>query len=113
MLEAALNIVLPSNGASWLKLRSDDFSELAEHYVERKDTSVVTPASHDGVPVISSTLMDIIKAMLASDPLARLSLDEMREMEVMRGLEALEARPALVEADQAEESAWIGVLEKK
>lgn len=75
LLEAALNVVLPSNGDGWVKLRSDDFSDLDEHYTMREPA---IQGSFFGLPIISIDLLDTIKGMMRCDPKKRLSLDQVR-----------------------------------
>ncbi|KAL7422403.1 mitosis inhibitor protein kinase swe1 [Cryptotrichosporon argae] len=104
VLEAALNVVLPPNGDGWVKLRNDDFSDLAMHYVVR-DTrakaaaAAATPATAvpatdtnavadtDVLPVVSDELMALIRDMMRSDPEARATLEEVRERAVVRRVE--------------------------
>lgn len=84
ILESALNIVLPSNGDSWLKLRSDDFSELAEHYEERKGEK---GEWKEGIPIISGEMMGMIKRMLAKEVEDRIDLMEIRESAMVKKAE--------------------------
>lgn len=100
LLEAALNVVLPSNGEAWVKLRSDDFSDLDEHYVLRSEMGDTSAGS--GLPVLSNELVSVIKGLMRSSPLERTTLAELDEMEVMRRLSGSSCRAlALVMEDEA------------
>jgi len=92
LLEAATNIVLPSNGNGWVKLRSDDFSDLDEHHVIRGQ------CGPNDVPIISATLWKTIKGMMRADPGKRTTLQDVR---TLTPLNKLNARPALVEENDA------------
>lgn len=102
VLEAALNVVLPSNGDGWVKLRNDDFSDLAEHYIARarEDAKLV---ADDGRPVVSDNLLSCIKGMMAPDPAKRWTVDDVRGMKEMKAATALmeekKLGPACVEED--------------
>lgn len=100
-LEAALNVCLPSNGDAWVKLRSDDYSDLDEHYVQREQVVGTTE-----LPVVSGRLLTTIKQMMLSSPQWRIKLDEVlallpivRAAEAMRGEGMWQAGPALVDED--------------
>ncbi|KAK4686599.1 mitosis inhibitor protein kinase SWE1, partial [Tremellales sp. Uapishka_1] len=92
VLESALNVDLPSNGESWIKLRQDDFSDLEEHY---------STARTDGRPCLSVEMMRLIKGLMASDPEKRITLCEVEEMEVVERIrERGGGRMALVQEDE-------------
>ncbi|RXK42292.1 WEE/WEE-UNCLASSIFIED protein kinase [Tremella mesenterica] len=108
LLEAAVNVVLPSNGESWVKLRSDDFTDLSEHYHLRTPSSCLTTENHlvtpiknsknlttpskaiiktiedSTIPIISSQLLDLIKGMMRSDPIQRITLEDMSALSVFK-----------------------------
>lgn len=102
VLEAALNVCLPSNGDAWVKLRSDDYSDLDEHYVLRERVVGVTE-----LPVVSGCLLTTIKQMMLSSPQWRIKLDEVLALEpLVRAADAMRgdgmyqaAGPALVDED--------------
>ena len=56
-----------------MKLRTDDFSDLSEHY-RSAESSVKAPEAEEGLPVISATFLDLVKGMMASDPTKRTTL---------------------------------------
>lgn len=102
ILEAALNVCLPSNGDAWVKLRSDDYSDLDEHYVQREHVVGATE-----LPVVSGRLLTTIKQMMLSSPQWRIKLDEVlalepvaRAADAMRGECMWQAGPALVDEDE-------------
>ncbi|KAJ9124636.1 hypothetical protein QFC24_003003 [Naganishia onofrii] len=92
MLEVAFNIVLPSNGDAWQKLRNNDFSDLEEHcgpfsLEPRVDfhsplgtsntsscTLASTDASRERIGNVSFALFSVIRGMMNSDHTRRLSL---------------------------------------
>jgi len=117
ILEAAVNVVLPSSeysrrrsycqilingkdGEAWIKLRNDDFSDLNEHYRSRGQTQ--QPNQEDEVvPELSTQLINIIKGMMRSDPGRRMTLGGLSGSEVMVHLRAMKEddrlKPALLE----------------
>ncbi|WVR09388.1 hypothetical protein IAU60_006455 [Kwoniella sp. DSM 27419] len=104
VLESAMNVVLPSNGEGWVKLRNDDYSDLSEHYRARsRVTDPVVMDQDDGVPVdrtiavISDELIDVIKRMMRSSPAERIRLDDVWGLDVIRRLTGMERGRALVE----------------
>ncbi|KAL1407790.1 mitosis inhibitor protein kinase swe1 [Vanrija albida] len=118
VLEAALNVTLPSNGEAWVKLRNDDFTDLDDHYVLRgatapsaSNTPSSWPTSAAGdppTPVVSNVLLATIRQLMYSSPAARMTLSELDELGPMvRARSALvsepgcwcAAGPALVEED--------------
>lgn len=105
VLEAALNVVLPSNGDGWVKLRNDDFSDLAEHYVPREkgDHRQVTEA---GLPVVSEKLLEVVRGMMGAERDDRWTLDDVMGLEEMKRVrEAMEDKrlgaACVEEADEA------------
>jgi len=99
LLEATTNIVLPSNGDGWVKLRQDDFSDLDEHFnirgqVQQRDTP--------SLPFISSELSGTIQHMMRSEPCRRATLDEVRSLSPLVRLSCGQSstRAALVEEDE-------------
>jgi mitosis inhibitor protein kinase SWE1 len=105
VMEAALNVVLPPSesstyrsrgaltlvldGDGWIKLRSDDFSDLTEHYtstenIRDEDDSRCheEPAKdqQEAVPEVSTVLISTIKGMMSSDPAKRMTLEQIRAL---------------------------------
>jgi mitosis inhibitor protein kinase SWE1 len=98
LLEASTNIVLPSNGDRWVKLRNDDFSDLDEHYVIRGQR---TPPG-EVLPVISVGMLETIKGMMRADPARRMTLQAVRSLTpLIRVAERVACRAALVEENDA------------
>ncbi|WWC63567.1 uncharacterized protein I303_106171 [Kwoniella dejecticola CBS 10117] len=108
ILEAAVNVVLPSNGEGWIKLRHDDFSDLTEHY--RLRPSIGHPANSNAneggtadasIPLLSEELISVIKGMMRSDAATRWGLEDIWENRVVKKIQGMEKRgKALVEEDE-------------
>lgn len=106
LLEAALNVVLPSNGEAWVKLRSDDFSDIDDHYVLRDEHVQERSSESDALPMLSAELVNTIKGLMRASPVQRTTLAEVEEMKVVRRLRdgTLPSKgPALV----AENDEWL------
>ncbi|WVQ79694.1 hypothetical protein IAT38_001794 [Cryptococcus sp. DSM 104549] len=101
LLEAALNVVLPSNGDTWQMLRLDDFSDIVGTYTPR---SAPSPSADPTMPVLSDALIALIKGMMRSEPDERLKLSDVWEHEVVRRVKEGERGRALVE----ESEEWLG-----
>lgn len=84
-------------------MRNDDFTDLDEHYVLRGETTVTT--MEDGVPRVSRQLVDVIKGMMRSEPMLRMTLGDVNRCGPMKMLKVMERGPALVEESE-------GFLEK-
>lgn len=84
ILESILNVVLPSNGEGWIKLRNNDFSDLTEHYECRKKTGDWRLVNEFGLPVISEKLLEVVKGMMRSDREIRWRLSDVVATEEMR-----------------------------
>ncbi|OCF40718.1 WEE protein kinase [Kwoniella heveanensis CBS 569] len=120
LLEAAMNVVLPSNGEGWVKLRNDDFSDLEEHYRvrPRSQSQQATGAGSNmlfvgdnsgdpATPQISDELLAVIKHTMRSDPSDRWGLDDIFENRVVKNVLGGTRGRALVE----ESDEWLdGVL---
>ncbi|WVF67603.1 hypothetical protein IAT40_002361 [Kwoniella sp. CBS 6097] len=115
LLEAAMNVVLPSNGEGWVKLRNDDFSDLEEHFRIRPASvqgyfDPEAMANNNGgdptTPYISAELLDIIKNMMRSDPSDRLGLDDILENRVVKNVVGSKRGKALVE----ESEEWLNAI---
>ncbi|WWC93348.1 hypothetical protein V866_000182 [Kwoniella sp. B9012] len=105
ILESAVNVVLPSNGEGWIKLRNDDFSDLNEHYRLRcastSTTSGVGGENQDpSIPVLSQDLIDVIQGMMRSDPSHRWELEDIWNNRVVRNVMCMKKGRALVEEGQ-------------
>lgn len=94
MMEVFMNVILPSNGDAWQKLRSDDFSDLDEHFATIKtpiaasfgamSTSLQSVMSFGSCttyaedlisPSVNSPLLAVIKGLMLSDPTSRMTID--------------------------------------
>jgi hypothetical protein len=77
-LEAALNVVLPEStydscrnhtnmldGDGWQQLRSDDFSDILEHYNPHHHNSF-SLSTDSALPELSETFLNLVKRMMAS-----------------------------------------------
>lgn len=76
-----------------MKLREDDFSELAEHYTPRETaetTKHVEPA--EVLPVLSNDILEVIKGMMASNPIRRMTVEEIIFVRPMRILADMKER---------------------
>lgn len=116
-LEAALNVVLPSNGDAWVKLRNDDFSDIEEHFIIRgqqhnhNGTDMFEFISEAPIPTVSIPLINTIKHMMAADPSVRMTQEQLGLLAPLKRArtamydESL-AGPALVE----EEDGWVAYL---
>ncbi|WWC71323.1 uncharacterized protein I206_105277 [Kwoniella pini CBS 10737] len=105
VLEAAVNVVLPSNGEGWLKLRHDDFSDLNEHYRLRSLTNSFTPTSTDemtdaSIPLLSNELIQVVKGMMKSDSSQRWELEDIWENRIVKKIIGGKRGKALVEEEQ-------------
>lgn len=80
ILEAAANVILPDNGLPWQKLRENDLSDVQ--------------LSH-----LSDELVKVIVGLLASDPAARMTIDELERHPVVAKIQALRARGLELERD--------------
>lgn len=102
LLEAALNVVLPSNGEAWVKLRSDDFSDIEDHYVLRDEHKTEGTGDVAALPVLSADVVNTIKGLMRASPAERTTLAEVEEMKVVQRLRdgsVPSKGPALVEED--------------
>ncbi|ORY35673.1 hypothetical protein BCR39DRAFT_511438 [Naematelia encephala] len=85
LLEAVMNVVLPSNGDAWIKLRNDDFSDLDEHHLIRQTTEIKVNGMEDSeLPQISEALMGTIRGMMKRVPEERMTLREVTESKVVQ-----------------------------
>ncbi|WVQ95179.1 hypothetical protein IAU59_002273 [Kwoniella sp. CBS 9459] len=127
LLEAAMNVVLPSNGEGWVKLRNDNFSDLEEHYRLRPTRRLHHPASagqgtgrscsttsngtevdngDPTTPFVSNELLNVIKCMMRSSPADRWGLDDIFANEVVKNVLQSTRGRALV--DESEE--WLDAV---
>ncbi|KAK8854579.1 hypothetical protein IAR55_003318 [Kwoniella newhampshirensis] len=110
ILEAALNVVLPSNGDGWVKLRNDDFSDLVEHYYPRQISlrrGLEQSQGDSSAPILSDEILSVIKAMMRSVPEERWSLEDVRRYDVVIRVKECARGEALVEENEK----WLaGVL---
>ncbi|WVW85353.1 hypothetical protein I302_107391 [Kwoniella bestiolae CBS 10118] len=111
VLESAVNVVLPSNGEGWIKLRNDDFSDLEEHYrlsPSQRSTSNSDFGMEDpSIPMLSQDLIGVIKGMMRSDPAERWDLEDIWNNRVVKNVMATKKGRALVEEGEG----WLeGVL---
>ncbi|ODN83545.1 hypothetical protein L202_01667 [Cryptococcus amylolentus CBS 6039] len=103
LLEAALNVVLPSNGDAWVQLRNDDFSDLKGIYVPRSVTSSPPhnpPADDPNMPVLSGDILMVIKGMMKSNPDRRWGLEDVWSYPVVQKVRGMERGKALVEESE-------------
>ncbi|WRT68652.1 uncharacterized protein IL334_005631 [Kwoniella shivajii] len=110
ILESAVNVVLPSNGEGWIKLRNNDFSDLDEHYRLRSTPTTYKnnqeAHNNDGdptIPSISNEMILVIKGMMQADPSRRWTLNDIWNNKVVKKIMAKERGKALVE----EGSRWL------
>lgn len=83
-----------ADGDGWVKLRSDDFSDLTEHYQPRGQSDAL------GLPEVSKVLLETIKGMMSSRPYDRMTLDEVMTVGPVRRLKGLVGvKAALVEEE--------------
>jgi mitosis inhibitor protein kinase SWE1 len=82
-------LTLEIDGDGWIKLRSDDFSDLTEHYTstenirdENDSRCQERPAKdqQEAVPEVSTVLISTIKGMMSSDPAKRITLEQIRAL---------------------------------
>ncbi|KIR68063.1 WEE/WEE-UNCLASSIFIED protein kinase, partial [Cryptococcus bacillisporus CA1873] len=101
LLEAALNVVLPSNGDAWVQLRNDDFSDLNGIYIPRScsasSPSRNPPLDDPNMPVLSDDLLTVIKGLMRSNPDRRWTLADIWRHPVVKRVRASERGKALVE----------------
>nr|XP_031863917.1 uncharacterized protein CI109_000561 [Kwoniella shandongensis]KAA5530989.1 hypothetical protein CI109_000561 [Kwoniella shandongensis] len=105
VLEAALNVVLPSNGEGWVKLRNNDFSDLDEHYMPRRSSSRAREQQDKkevdpSVPVLSDAILSVIKGMMRSIPGERSSMEDVWNNDVVSRVRRATRSRALVEEDE-------------
>ncbi|WWC90462.1 uncharacterized protein L201_005397 [Kwoniella dendrophila CBS 6074] len=98
ILESAVNIVLPSNGDGWIKLRNDDFSDLTEHYrLRNTSTFNLTSPETESLPILSKDLLDVIKGLMKSDPSERWELEDIWNNGIIKNILNSKRDKALVE----------------
>lgn len=110
-------VVLIIDGEGWVKLRSNDFSDLSEHYqtrpsfAERVLEEQSTDSADETLPVLSATLVDTIQRLMASDPASRMTLTEVAELDAMRRLRGMVGQSAAL-VEVLDEEMWLrSVLE--
>ena len=83
------------DGDGWIKLRNDDFSDTAEHYTacmprsEFNGTPQNSPGGKGTVPIISETLMGVIKGMMRSNVEDRIGLKDVFRLAPIHRLSGL------------------------
>lgn len=101
LLEAALNVVLPSNGDAWVQLRNDDFSDLNGIYIPRPHSASSPnrnpPPDDPNMPILSDDILTVIKGMMRCNPDRRWSLGDVWRHPVVKRVRASERGKALVE----------------
>ncbi|WVN86162.1 uncharacterized protein L203_101323 [Cryptococcus depauperatus CBS 7841] len=103
LLEAALNIVLPSNGDAWVQLRNDNFSDLKGNFVPRSEHLSLTRTSSlldSSIPVLSDDILQIIKSMMKSNPDERWSVEDVWHFPVVARIREETRAKALVEENE-------------
>ncbi|ORX38288.1 hypothetical protein BD324DRAFT_588590 [Kockovaella imperatae] len=104
LLESALNVVLPSNGDGWVKLRNDDFSDTLEHYLPRESdvkNGCSSPRPCSNLPLLSSSMIDLIKGLMCSRPLHRWTLDRVFEYEPFKKMARIDGTRSVVDSSRA------------
>lgn len=71
-----------ADGDGWRQLRSDDFSDIIEHYLPIEDRKVQDKETT--LPQLSQTLLSLIKRMMSSEPASRPTIHEICDHPIIR-----------------------------
>lgn len=89
------DILTQIDGEGWIKLRTDDFSDIEDHYTLR---GPCTGEKEEGVAELSGDLLEVIKGMMRKDPITRWTLEDVKDIQALRRIKGMkEVRPALVD----------------